>query len=122
MTTTTHMHAIWVLAALEYTVTWARMKCKPKKSRCLVLKKGRISQQFKMNVQGDDIPTIVNNPIKCLGKWFDASLTDKNQTKELNPTVISWLKKVNERPTREIQSLDLPAWNPTKIDVVAADI
>ena len=68
-------------------ITWARMKFKPKKSRRLVLKKGRISQQFKMKVQGDDIPTIANNPIKCLGKWFDSSLTVSNQTKELKPTV-----------------------------------
>ena len=39
VTTTIHMQARWVLAALEDTVTWARMKFKPKKSRCLVLKK-----------------------------------------------------------------------------------
>ena len=81
---------------LEDTVTWAGMKFKPKKSRCLVLKKGIISQQFKMKVQSDDIPTIVNNPIKCLGKWFDSSLTDSNQTNKLEPTVTSWPKKVDK--------------------------
>ena len=96
VTTTTHIQAKWILAALEDTATWARMKFKTKKLRCLVLKNGRISQQFKMKVQCDDIPTIVSNLIKCIGKWFDSSLTDNNQTKELKLTVTSWLKKVDK--------------------------
>ena len=48
-----------------------------------------------MKIQGNDIPTKVTKPIKCLGKRFDSSPTNINQTKELKPTVTSWLKKVD---------------------------
>ena len=41
-----------------------------------------------MKVKGNDIPTIVNNPIICLGKWFDSSLTDNNQTKGSKPILL----------------------------------
>ena len=29
-----------------------------------------------MQIQGEEIPSIVENPIKCIGKWFKGSLTD----------------------------------------------
>jgi hypothetical protein len=50
---------------------------KPSKSRYLVLKKGKILPQVTLKIQGEDIPRIIDNPIKCLGKWFDANLKDK---------------------------------------------
>ena len=48
-----------------------------KKSKCLVLRKGRVDRRIKMEIQGEEIPSIVGNPIKCLGKWFKGSLKDK---------------------------------------------
>lgn len=45
VTTTTHVRARWVIASLDETVTWARMKFKPKKSRSFILKK-RTDQQM----------------------------------------------------------------------------
>ena len=53
VTTTTHMQARWVLSTLvEDSVSWARMKLKAKKSRCLVLRKGRVKMQLR---RGDPI-------------------------------------------------------------------
>ena len=78
ITTETHIQARWILKALDETVTWARMVFKPRKSRCLVLRKGKVTSQFKLLIQGEEIPTLVDNPIKCLGKWFDSSLSDKS--------------------------------------------
>ena len=53
VTTTTHMQARWVLSTLvEDSVSWARMKFKAKKSRCLVLRKGRVKVQLR---RGDPI-------------------------------------------------------------------
>ena len=46
ITTTTHIQARWVLGAMEETATWARMKFKPAKSRCLVIKKGKVTQIY----------------------------------------------------------------------------
>ena len=71
VTTTTHIQARWVLSALENSVSWARMKLKTKKSRCLVPRKGRLDRRVKMQNQGEKVPSIVGNPIKCLGKQFN---------------------------------------------------
>ncbi|XP_033725208.1 uncharacterized protein LOC117315172 [Pecten maximus] len=94
ITTTSHIQARWVLSALEENVSWARMKFKPRKSRSLVLKKGRICQ-VKLKVQDEEIPTLVNNPIKCLGKWFDQSLSDNASVKNTLSQAKSWMKKVD---------------------------
>lgn len=75
--TPTHVQARWVLAELDRMATWAKMIFKPKKSRCLVIQKGKTTERFKLFVQGEVIPNIQGNPIKCLGKWYDDSLTGK---------------------------------------------
>ena len=69
--TTTHIQARWALSALEDSISCARIKFKAKKSRCLVMRKGFLDWRVKMQIQGEEIPSIVGNPIKCLGKWFN---------------------------------------------------
>ena len=73
LTTTTHIQARWVLPALEDSVSWARMKFKAKTSRYLAPRKGRVDMRVKMQIQGEEIPSIVGNPIKCLEKWINNS-------------------------------------------------
>ena len=73
VTTTTHIQARWVLPALEDSVSWARMKFKAKTSRYLAPRKGRVDMRVKMQIQGEEIPSIVGNPIKCLEKWINNS-------------------------------------------------
>lgn len=53
-------------------------KFKPKKSRSMVIWNGKLTNKFKLHVHGEVIPLIEENPIKCLGKWLDESLTDRN--------------------------------------------
>ena len=96
VTTETHIQARWILRALEDTVAWARMKFKPVKSRSLVIRKGAVTDKFKLTIQGVEIPTITNNPIKCLGKWFDASLSDKAAQKRLQEQVEVGLGKIDK--------------------------
>ena len=96
VTTTTHVQARWVLRALNETVTWARMKFKPKKSRSLVIKKGKVTQRFILQVQSEDIPSIVDNPIKCLGKWYDASLNDTSSTNRTKNQLQEGLKQIDQ--------------------------
>ena len=51
------------------------MKFKPTKSRSLVLKRGKVKEdRFKMGEE--EIPTVSENPNKCLGKWYNDSLRD----------------------------------------------
>ena len=63
VTTSSHIQARWILSALEEVVTWARLKFKPRTSRSMILK-GQITTKFQLKIQGDEIPTIVDNPIK----------------------------------------------------------
>ena len=62
---------------------WCRMKFKPKKSRSLVLRKGKVNQNINFMVGGQRIPTVSEEPVKSLGRWFDESLKDINQAKEI---------------------------------------
>lgn len=41
-----------------------------------------VTSRFGLQVQDAVIPSIEGNPIKCLGKWFNASLTDGTNVAE----------------------------------------
>ncbi|XP_060080104.1 uncharacterized protein LOC132559494 [Ylistrum balloti] len=96
VTTTTHVQARWVLSVLEEVVSWARMTFKARKSRCMILKKGHLTRQFKLKVQRQEIPSIVDNPIKCLGKWFDASQKDTNSSNNMQKQATEWMRKIDK--------------------------
>ena len=52
-----------------------------------------------MQIQGKEIPSIVGNPIKSLGKWFNESLTDKESIEDTKKKLLyiqlGWLRTVN---------------------------
>jgi len=96
VTTETHIQARWILQALGETVRWARMAFKPRKSRYLIVKKGKVTEKFKMTIQDEDIPSVISNPIKCLGKWFDSTLTDKNSQARLKQQVEEGLRRIDK--------------------------
>lgn len=100
ITTQSHIQTRWILSSLEDTVSWARMKFKPKKSRCLIIRKGHVTTQCTLTIQGEAIPSIKDNPIKCLGKWFDATLKDKE--------AIAGMKEQLEQGLKKIQQSSLP--------------
>ena len=77
ITAATHVQTRWILKALDDVATWARMKFKPKKSRSMVIRSGKVTNRFQLQIQGETIPSIEENPIKCLGKWYDSSLKDR---------------------------------------------
>ena len=95
LTTATHVQARWMLAALTDVASWGRMKFKAVKSRSLVIKKGQTTERFKLYVQNEEIPSIVTNPTKCLGKWFDASLHDRDKVRKLERQLEDDLKKID---------------------------
>ncbi|XP_053395771.1 uncharacterized protein LOC128555950 [Mercenaria mercenaria] len=96
VSTKTHIQARWVLSALDEAATWARMKFKAKKSRSLVIRKGQTTKKFNLQVQGEDIPSIVDSPIKCLGKWYDASLKDANNIQRIKNQLQEGLKQIDQ--------------------------
>ena len=107
ITTDTHDQARWVLKALEETVTWARMSFKPKKSRALIIRKEKRAHQVELKVQGEVIPSIIDNPIKCLGKWYDDSLSDKNNIKRIEQQVSEGMRNIDKTGL----PLKLKAWS-----------
>ena len=84
----------WMLEDLERLVTWARMRFKPAKSRSLVLKKGKVQDRFRFKVAGETIPTVSQQPVKSLGKWFTADLNDRQGTREMVTTAIGWMESI----------------------------
>ena len=92
ITTTTHIQARWILTTLT---SWARMKFKPAKSRYMVIKNGRLTTRFRLGIQDDDIPSIEGNLIKCLGKWYDDTLQDVNNSKRVEEQVKDGLKNID---------------------------
>ena len=95
ITTETHVQARWILSALEETATWARMKFKPAKSRSLIIRKGKQTDRFILKIQGEDIPSITDNPVKCLGKWFDDSLNEKANVLRIKTQLQEGLQKID---------------------------
>lgn len=83
----------WVLAGLEKMTNWARMHFKAKKSRSLVIYKGTLSK-MRFTVQREIIPSIQEERIKCLGKFFDESLKDVNNTNDVITELKKWLKTI----------------------------
>ena len=59
------------------------MKFKPRKSRSMVIVKGKVESRFCFRVQGVDIPTIRDRAIKCLGKWYNETLKDSESVAKL---------------------------------------
>ena len=54
-----------MLSLMAEQISWCRKKIKPQKSRSLYLTKGKVNQNIKYKVGGQDIPT-VSKPVKSL--------------------------------------------------------
>lgn len=83
-----------LLGKLEENIRWARMKIKPSKSRSISLVKGVLSD-LKFFIGDDPIPTVSEQPVKSLGRWYDASLKDKDQVQQLRKDINSGLKSID---------------------------
>ena len=70
------------------------MRFEPSKARWLVVKKGKIARRFRLKIQ--EIPSIIGNPIKCLGKWCDDTLRDVNNSRQLKPETTEKLVNINK--------------------------
>ncbi|XP_052093724.1 uncharacterized protein LOC127729844 [Mytilus californianus] len=95
VTAKTVIEGKWTLKELEGMISWARMKFKPSKSRSLVVRNGKVRDET-FELAGEQIPTVGDNPVKCLGKKFDASLADSGNTKEIHMQLVDWLSKIDK--------------------------
>ncbi len=87
--------ARWILSSLEKITRWARMSFKGEKSRSLIILKGVVRGTQTFTINNTRVPTISEKPIKCLGKYYDDSLKDVSQVKEVKNQFKRWMEKIN---------------------------
>lgn len=75
-----------VLERLDQLITWARMAFKPKKSRCLSLRKG-VPKCVTFSIGGERMPTVGEEPVRSLGRWYQIPLSDKGRGMQVQKQV-----------------------------------
>ncbi|CAM4720493.1 unnamed protein product [Leuciscus chuanchicus] len=84
-----------LLAKLHSNITWARMKLKPSKSRSISIIKGKLTDQ-RFNINETPIPLVSEQPVKSLGRWYNASLKDAEQCDQLREETIKGLVSIDK--------------------------
>ena len=82
-------HAIVVLK-------WARMQTKATKSRSCVVKSGRCMNVKPFEVNGEEIKSIQQKPVKSLGRWIDGDLSDRKARVELEEKFQKGMKDLDK--------------------------
>ena len=83
------------LARLDELITWSRMMFKAKKSRSLSLKAG-VQCQTRFKIAGDPIPTVKEEPVKSLGRWYAGTLSDRSRGMEVMKQTEDGLKTIDQ--------------------------
>ena len=89
------IEARWSLEELVKMIEWARMRFKPSKSRSMTLKKGKVDERMKYRIGQEVIPTITEKPIKGLGKWYRAAMSDRESICNIHTKIAEWMKEIN---------------------------
>ena len=84
-----------VLSRLEELIRWARMKFKAKKSRSLTFCKGK-QKEVKFKISDEEMPTVKEQPVKSLGRWYSGTLTDRSRGIEVQKLAEDGLKAIDE--------------------------
>ena len=66
----------------------------PSKSRSISIVKGKLSDH-RFHIGKEPIPTVSEKPVRSLGRWYDASLRDKEQVEQLRKEVASGLDNID---------------------------
>ena len=74
---------VLLVTKLESAINGVRIRFKPEKSRILIITKGLMERAVVFRIEGQELPVLADKPVKCLGRWFDASLKDTERGIEL---------------------------------------
>ena len=86
-----------LLGKLQENITWARMRFKPSKSRSISIVGGKLVNK-RFLIGETQIPTISEMPVKSLGRWYNESLTDKEQCRQVREDLIKGLSIIDKTP------------------------
>ena len=70
------------------------MEFKPKKSRSLSVRKGKVKELYFV-VAGDIIPTLNEQPVKSLGRWYAQPLTDRHRGIQVQRQLVQGLSTID---------------------------
>ena len=93
-TAETVLQTRYLMLELGRFLSWARLDVKASKSRVLIIRKGKVDRQT-VKIQGEAITSILDKPIKYLGKWFNHKLSDKEQVEEAAKLVEKYLQRID---------------------------
>ncbi|GFO37033.1 reverse transcriptase [Plakobranchus ocellatus] len=71
-----------MLTRLDDLMSWCRMEIKPKKSRSLSIRRGKVDEATTFTVAEQQIPTVSREPVKSFGRWYDSSMKDTRRGAE----------------------------------------
>ena len=85
-----------IMRKLDHLVASSGMKFKPKKSRSLSIRRGKVDEAVKFTIADQPIPTVTDEPVKSLGRWYDDSLKDTKRGHETKQMAEEGLHKINQ--------------------------
>lgn len=82
-----------LLRKLQENISWACMNIKLAKLHSISIIKGVLTD-LKFFIGDEPIPVVFKQPVKSLGRWFDASLRDKYQMLQLQMEISSGMQVI----------------------------
>ncbi|CAG5130209.1 unnamed protein product, partial [Candidula unifasciata] len=79
-----------ILNRLDAVVQWSGMQFKPQKSRSLSIHKGKVSA-ISFTVARNKIPTVLEEPVKSLGRVYDSKLSDRAEVRRIHESLATGL-------------------------------
>ena len=86
-----------LLERLDVLMAWCRMKFKPKKSRSLSVRKGKIDATTTFTVANQQIPTVCQKPVNSLERWYDSVMKDTKRGLKIVELATEGLLVINRR-------------------------
>ncbi|GFO40547.1 reverse transcriptase [Plakobranchus ocellatus] len=65
-----------MLKRFDVLMSWCRMEFKPKTFCSLSIRKGKVDEAMTFTIAEQQIPTVSQEPVKSLGRWYDFSMKD----------------------------------------------
>lgn len=112
--TTTEACTKRLLGKLQENIEWPSMKIKPNKSCSISIVKGEL-QDIWFCIGDDSIPTVAEQHVKSLGRWYNVSLKDKDQVQQLRQDIVNGLDNINNKT--KAQTLVPAVWTSPKGNV-----
>ena len=84
-----------VLERLDEVISQTRMKFKASKSRSCTIINGK-AKEIHFSIAGERIPTVKEEPVKSLGRWYENGLNDRHKGMEIFRQTEDGLKAIDK--------------------------